>query len=97
MSNIISRRLREARLEKGLSQKKLGIEAGIDEFSSSPRMNQYERGKHIPDISTIARIAKVLDVPTAYFFAEDDDLADWIKCFSRLSKAQRETVLKQLT
>lgn len=67
MSNIISRRLREARLEKGLSQKKLGIEAGIDEFSSSPRMNQYERGKHIPDISTIARIAKVLDVPTAYF------------------------------
>lgn len=97
MSNIISRRLREARLEKGLSQKKLGIEAGIDEFSSSPRMNQYERGKHIPDISTIARIAKVLDVPTAYFFAEDDDLADCIKYFSRLSKAEKETVLKQLT
>lgn len=53
MSDVVAKRLKEARLAKGLSQKKLGIAAGIDEFTASPRMNQYERGVHIPDYSTL--------------------------------------------
>ena len=73
--NIVAKRLREAREKKGLSQKALGIAAGIDEFSASPRINQYERGKHIPDILTLEKLASVLDVPIAYFFA-DDQLAE---------------------
>lgn len=74
-------RLKEARLEKGLSQKQLGILAGLDEFASSARMNQYERGTHAPDYSLLRRIASVLDVPTAFFYAEDDNLAELIKGF----------------
>ena len=46
----------------GLSQKQLGIKAGIDELSASPRIKQYERGKHTPDYSTVERLAKVLKV-----------------------------------
>ena len=42
--SVISRRLKQARVLAGLSQKQLGIKAGIDEFSASPRINQYERG-----------------------------------------------------
>lgn len=95
MTNVVAMRLREARIKKGLSQKQLGIEAGIDEFSASPRMNQYERAKHIPDFATLERLAQVLDVPVPYFYAADDELAEWIKCFSRLSKAQREDVLTE--
>lgn len=93
MSDVVAKRLKEARLAKGLSQKKLGIAAGIDEFTASPRMNQYERGKHIPDYTTLERLAQVLDIPVPYFYAADDELAEWIKCFPRLGKAEREKII----
>lgn len=79
----VPKRLREARLATNLSQKELGIAAGIDRFSASPRVNQYETGKHTPDFLTLKKIAAVLSVPTAYFYAEEDELAEVIKEFSR--------------
>ncbi|TMP41294.1 XRE family transcriptional regulator [Pseudoalteromonas citrea] len=69
------KRLKEARKRKGLSQKQLGILAGMDEFSASARMNQYEKGVHTPDFKTVKALAKVLDVPTAFLFCEEDELA----------------------
>lgn len=75
------KRLKEARKAMGLSQEKLGIMAGIDEMSASARMNQYEKGKHVPDYDMASRIAKVLNVPVAYFYAEDDELAKAILNF----------------
>ncbi|MBN1684521.1 MAG: helix-turn-helix transcriptional regulator [Gammaproteobacteria bacterium] len=54
------------------------MKAGIDEFPASARMNQYETGKHTPDFLIIKRIAEVLKVPTAYFYAEEDELAKTI-------------------
>jgi len=80
----LPKRLKEARIAAKVSQKQLGIAAGIDEFSASPRINQYETGKHTPDFLTLKRIAEVLSVPTAYFYAEDDDLAAAIKSFHHL-------------
>lgn len=77
----LPKRLKEARIAAGLSQKQLGIAAGIDEFSASPRINQYETGKHTPDFSTLKRIARVVCVPPAYFYAEEDELARIIKTF----------------
>ncbi|MGO2128805.1 MAG: helix-turn-helix domain-containing protein [Pseudoalteromonas prydzensis] len=72
------KRLKEARLAKGLSQKKLGILADIDEFVASPRMNQYEKGVHSPDFQTVRALAKVLEVPTAFLFCEENELAELI-------------------
>ncbi|STX37713.1 helix-turn-helix domain-containing protein [Legionella feeleii] len=77
----LPKRLKEARIASGMSQKVLGIAAGIDEFSASPRINQYETGKHSPDYLTLHRIAKVLNIPTAYFYAEEDDLAEVIRLY----------------
>jgi len=74
----LPKRLRELRKQRGLSQKQLGIDAGIDEFSASPRINQYEKGKHAPDYSTLRKLAAVLKAPTAYFYAEDASLAEII-------------------
>ncbi len=79
-------RLKEARTQAGLSQKSLGIQAGVDEFSASPRINQYEKGTHAPAFDMIKRIAVVLDLPVAYFYAEDKALADAIKRFHRRQK-----------
>ena len=62
-------------MDADLSQKSLGIKAGIDQFSASARMNQYESDKHVPDFGTIKHIAKVLKLPTEYFYCEDDKLA----------------------
>jgi len=79
----LPKRLKEARLAAGLSQKDLGIKAGIDEFSASARMNQYETGKHTPDFLILKRIAEVLNVPTAYFYTEEDKLAEIIKNYDK--------------
>ena len=93
---IVAKRLKEAREGKGLSQKALGIAAGIDEFSASPRINQYERGKHSPDLLTLKRLAKVLAVPLAYLYAEDDFLADAILLLHLVPRSERVEVKKYL-
>ncbi len=87
--NPIPKRLKEARLQKGISQKSLGIAAGIDEFSASARMNQYETGKHIPDYVTLKRIASVLEVPVPFFYSEDDQLSEVILLFAVMQSNKR--------
>lgn len=57
-------------------------------------MNQYETGKHIPDFNTLSRIAKILKVPTAYFYAEDDLLADIITIYGSLSRNKQKKLLE---
>lgn len=79
----LPKRLREIRIKAGFSQKALGIAAGIDEFSASPRINQYETGKHTPDFLTLKKLSVILNVPTAYFYAEEDDLAKMIQKFNK--------------
>ena len=91
--SIVAERLKESRLQVGISQKQLGIQAGIDVFSASSRINQYERGKHMPDLQTLTRLAAVLGVPVPYFYCEDAELAAVIVKFSALGKAQRKRLL----
>lgn len=91
--SVIARRLREARLRAGLSQERLGVLAGIDEFSASARMNQYERGKHVPDLLTVERIAVVLGVPAPYFYARDENVAELLLLFGGLTATRREEAI----
>jgi transcriptional regulator with XRE-family HTH domain len=91
--SIVAKRLKEARQNAGISQKQLGIKAGIDDFSASARINQYERGKHMPDLQTLTRLATVLRVPVPYFYCEEPELAEVIVRFSALGKAQRKRIL----
>ncbi len=94
--SIVGKRLREARERAGLSQKQLGIRAGIDEFSASPRINQYERGKHMPDYQTVERLAKVVNVPAPYFYARDNAMAELILLIGRLASRKRHQLLDRL-
>ena len=86
----ISKRLKEARETAGLSQRQLGIEAGIDEFSASARMNQYETGKHTPDFLTLKNIGKILNVPVAFFYTEDNQLAELLVIYESLNRDTRK-------
>lgn len=91
---VFQRRLKEARLWRQLSQKELGIQAGLDPFVASTRINRYELGVHEPDIATIERLAAALAVPTAYLFADDDRLARMILAFEQLPVAEKDRLLK---
>jgi transcriptional regulator with XRE-family HTH domain len=86
---VYSRRLREARESLNLSQRALGIKAGLDEFVASTRVNRYETGVHQPDLQTLQHLAAVLGLPVAYFYAEDDELAQLIADFKGRSKNRR--------
>ena len=92
--SIVGSRLREARERAGISQKQLGIKAGIDPNVASARINQYEKGKHLPHFATAQQLAKVLAVPTPYLYADDDDLAAWILAYQTVSAATRKPILK---
>lgn len=88
-----SRRLKQARMRTGLTQEKLGIRAGIDAANASAKMNQYEQGKHIPKFQRLKQLAAALDVPTAYFYAEEDELAALLLGYNALSADQRDALL----
>ena len=92
-ANIFAHRLKLARKEKNLSQERLGILAGVEESSASARMNQYERGKHVPDYLMLTRIAQALDLPPAYFYTEDDVLAEIIKYCHHMTEPQKAELL----
>ena len=89
----VSKRLNEARTAAGYSQKQLGIAAGIDEFTASARMNQYETGKHVPDFVTLKNIGAVLNVPPAFFYCDDDSLAELIRQFAVLDSVGQKAIL----
>jgi transcriptional regulator with XRE-family HTH domain len=92
-SSVFGKRLKEARLEAGLSQKQLGIEAGLDAFVASTRINRYELGIHKTDYAFANRLAAVLRVPVAFFYADDVELARLIFLFGRLPKKRQSDLL----
>lgn len=91
--SIFAKRMKTAREWLGISQMELGVRAGIDEASASARINQYERGKHVPDFSTARNLAKVLCVPAAYFYADDDNLAELIVTYGKLKPTEKRELI----
>ncbi|MBB6157383.1 transcriptional regulator with XRE-family HTH domain [Pseudomonas sp. JAI115] len=88
-----SKRLKEARKARGISQERLGIDAGIEPASASARMNQYEKGVHQPGDNVVKQIAAVLNLPVPYFYCEDDETAHLLQCFHSLKAEDRKDVV----
>lgn len=84
--SVLALRLKEARKRAGISQERLGIDAGLDEMSASTRMNRYELGKRVPDLALVERFAEVLDVPACYFYAVSNDEARLLLAFHNLDR-----------
>lgn len=94
--STLAKRLKEARLAVGMSQEQVGIEAGLDPASASTRMNRYELGKRVPDPVLVERLAEVLRMPAAYFYAVEDQEADLLARFHRMTKAEKIRALQLL-
>ncbi|AOK02444.1 helix-turn-helix transcriptional regulator [Burkholderia vietnamiensis] len=90
---VFPKRLKQARLRSGLTQEQLGIQAGIDEFSASARVNQYEKGKHTPTLQTSQRLARAMLVPTSFLYEDDDLLANLLAIAGRLSKEKKRALI----
>lgn len=95
-SNPIPDRLKESRIRAGLSQRALGILVGFDPSSASSRMNHYEKGRHVPDIETLRRIAEELGVPLNYFFCDDNVTAELALLISRMSDNERRQLIDKI-
>jgi transcriptional regulator with XRE-family HTH domain len=95
-TSIFGLRLRQARLEAGIPQDKLGVAIGLDETTASTRISRYETGIHAAPYETAAKIAQALHVPTPFLFCDDDDLARLILLWAGLSKSQRRKLLTEL-
>ncbi|HUW39004.1 MAG TPA: hypothetical protein VMV91_16910 [Rhodocyclaceae bacterium] len=67
-----------------------------DKRNGSVRINRYEQEVNRADMETAAALARALDVPLAYLFAEEDDQAEMLLEFAKLTKSERSKVLDQV-
>ncbi len=93
---VFALRLAQARERAGLSQKQLGVLAGLDPAVASPRINQYERGKHEPQLKTAKQLAEALGIPPAFLYTDDDLLAQLLLQWNGLSARQKKDLLKSI-
>lgn len=91
---VFALRLQQARERAGLSQVELGRQAGLDPSVASPRINQYEKGVHEPQYATARRLAKVLGIPAAFLYCEDEALAKLLLLWAEIGPAERKELLK---
>lgn len=66
MRNYNHERIRKRRLKMGLSQTELARNAGI----SREHLIEIEKGRSLPKVDMLSRIAYALNVRESYFFAE---------------------------
>lgn len=95
-ASVLGRRLRKARLAKKWTLAQLGERLfGAEDASNTvaPRISRWERGMHKPDLDTIERLAKLLDMPAAYFVAKSNVVAEAILLLSQVSPAQQRKVV----
>jgi transcriptional regulator with XRE-family HTH domain len=91
--SLFGRRLREARQRAGIPQDKLGVMIGLDESCSSARMSRYESGIHSPPFELATLIAKKLKLPVAYFYCNDDRLAEIMRIYHASTEEGRSAIL----
>ena len=95
VSNVVGRRIRARREELGWSQEKVGVLIGIDESSSRARISRYELGTHEPPVKTARLIADALNVPLAYLYCEDEDIATLLLKLRQLPEVLRGQVVRE--
>lgn len=86
---VVALRIREAREAAGLSQRQLGIVAGLDISVASPRINQYEQGRHMPNLQMLEKLGQLLDRPLPWFYIVNEELAALILEWHRAELVKR--------
>ena len=82
MSTVLSRRLKKAREEYGISQKELGLLLGL----SDKAISAYESARITPPVHTLQRISEELKKPLSYFVDENEESYKLQTRFASLEK-----------
>ena len=101
-------RIKELRLEKGLSQKELGTILGCNQTA----VGKYERGYLEPNITILNLLADFFEVSVDYLIGRADDFGNvnvitngaelsapektLLECFDKLNIFERESILIQV-
>ncbi|REE17721.1 helix-turn-helix protein [Paraburkholderia sp. BL27I4N3] len=93
-ASLFGRRLRSARHRADIPQDKLGVQIGLDEHTASARISRYETGVHEPPFEIALKLAEALRVPAAYFYCDDDGLAELVLAWGSLSTSERKKLKK---
>lgn len=96
LRSMFTKRLKEARLALGISQRELGRRIGLSEDVVSSRVTRYELGTSEPDFETASRLAKELGVPLAYLLADTEVLGDIVLSASSLSPTEQRKLAAEL-
>lgn len=72
ISDIFSLRVKELRIEKGFSQKKLGDLIGVSKVS----IFNYENGLQLPSVEILIKLANVLNCSIDYLLGINSDVED---------------------
>lgn len=59
-------------------------------------MNHYEKGRHIPDIDTLKRMADELGVPINYFFCESELTAELARLIANMTETEQVALIAEL-
>lgn len=76
-------RIKEIRLQNGISQKQLALAIGVAQNT----LSQYENGKRAPDFDTMARISDYFHVSVDYLLGRDEE-----KPFTNTDEGQMEAL-----
>ncbi len=79
-----------------MPQDKLGVLIGLDEGCSSARISRYESGIHEPPFPVSERLAKALEIPVAYLYCPDEDVAALLLGLAEIPKSQKSKVLRDV-
>ena len=79
-----------------MTQEQVAVRAGIDEFSASARVSQYETGKHVPSYGIARNLAKAMKVPVEFLYTADDRTAELLLCWFTLDLSQRTALLTDI-
>lgn len=68
----------------------------MDPSSASGRMNHYEKGRHMPDVGTLKKLAEELGVPVAFFFSDSDSSAELACLIEQLNEKEKQALITHL-
>jgi transcriptional regulator with XRE-family HTH domain len=74
----------------------LGVLIGLDEGCASARISRYETGIHEPPFSVAEKMAKILEIPVAYLYCVEEDLASLITALGDVAHSSRGVVIGEI-
>ncbi len=86
MMNFVGSRIKKAREDIKISQKKLGMILGL----SDKAISAYEAGRTFPPIDTLFKIADELDKPIIYFLTENEKEKSLIERLDSIEKSLKD-------